>query len=360
MPLTAANQFQFILEIAILLNIGIMLFFNLIPLSLSAVLLVALIISIGVTLLFGVDAISLILPHLTTHEFTHSYGGIALFSIMTCLAAIYIMDDVNINTRSLKGFVILLIVLITLAGGMVHRDFLVMWILGLLIGFFLLSKSFRRKSVLTVKRSVLVIVAILGAFGLMEALSRILNLAVLSPLLRLERLNSNSVSSIVTVLQNTSLMGHNPASTYWGSAASGFADGYISLPIQLIILFGLPFPVFYGILVNKKDFIDYFTPGIFGFGYDFGYLTMFLIIAYIVVVLFIGLSILKSYREKRERGNKSLLGREALLIGAITAFISQAWLGFFIQTRNANGTALIEFIFLGALVLAHVLIVKKR
>jgi hypothetical protein len=360
MPLIAQNHFQFIIEFAVLMIIGVTFLLNIVPLSLSAVLLIALIISIGISLLFGFDAISLLAPSLSAHEFTHPYGSIALLAIVTCLASIYIMEEVGINTRSLKSFIILLIVFITLAGGLVHRDFLGMWILGLLIGFFILSKSFRRKSVLTIKRASMVIVLILAAFGALEGLSRLLNLPVLSPLLRLDRLNLNSVSSIALVLKNTYLIGHNPASAYWGSDALGFADGYISLPINLITLFGLPFPLFYGILVTKKDVIDYFVPGIFGFSYDFGYLTFFLILAYVVAVLLIGLKILSVYREKRERGNKSLLGREALLIGSITAFISQAWIGFFVINRDINGTALVTFLFLGALVLGHVLLVKKN
>ena len=42
-----------------------------------------------------------------------------------------------------------------------------------------------------------------------------------------------------------------------------FAEGYITLPMQLIIFFGLPFPLFCGVLVNQKDTIDYMLPGIF-------------------------------------------------------------------------------------------------
>ncbi len=360
MFLIAQNNFQFIVEFAVLLTIGIMLLLNIIPLSLSFVLLIALILSIGLTLLFGFDAISLISPTLTAHEFTHPYGAIALFSIVTCLAAIYIMDDVGINTRSLRNFVILLIIVITIVGGTVHRDFLGMWILGLLLGFFILSKSFRRKSVLTIKRVTLVIIAVIGAFGFFQLLSTILNLPVLSPLLRLSRLDQNSVASLTMVLQNTYLIGHNPASSYWGNATAGFADGYVQLPINLITLFGLPFPVFYGILVSKKDVIDYFVPGIFGYGYDFGYIILFLFLVYVVAVLFIGLKMLREYREKREKGNKSLLGREALLVGSITAFISQAWVGLFIINRDINGTALVTFLFLGAMVLGHVLVVKRN
>ena len=42
--------------------------------------------------------------------------------------------------------------------------------------------------------------------------------------------------------------------------------------MQFILLFGLPFPMFFGILVNQKDTIDYMLPGILGYGFDFGYL----------------------------------------------------------------------------------------
>jgi len=57
---------------------------------------------------------------------------------------------------------------------------------------------------------------------------------------------------------------------------------------------------------------------------------------------------------------KNLLGREALLIGSITAFISQAWIGFFIINRDINGTALVTFLFLGDMVLGHLFIIKKN
>jgi len=235
-----------------------------------------------------------------------------------------------------------------------------MWIVGLLIGFFILSKSFRRKSVLTIRRMMIVAVVVLVSFGFMEGLSRLLSLPLISPLLRIERILENSLPSVAMVIKNTYLIGHNPATSYWGDASTGFADGYISLPLQLITAFGLPFPIFYGILVTKKDVIDYFVPGYLGFGYDFGFLAIVLILVYVVAVLLIGLKLISIYREKREKGNKTLLGREALLIGSLTAFISQAWVGFFIQNRDINGTALVTFLFLSAMVLAHLVMVKKN
>jgi hypothetical protein len=201
------------------------------------VLLAGLIISVGMALLFGFDAISLLLPGIGYHEFTHPYGAIALFAVATSLAAIYIMDDVGINTRSLKTFLLLIIVAIPLFGGMVHRDFLLMWIVGLFIAFFILSKSFRRKSVLTVKRVVMVTVVVLVAFGFMEVLSRLLNMPLISPISRIERILDNSLPSIKMVIQNTYLIGHNPATSFWGAESSGFADGYVTLPITLITTF---------------------------------------------------------------------------------------------------------------------------
>ncbi len=358
MFLIAPNNFQLIVEFGFLLTIGVILLLNVVPLTFSFVLLITLIISTGLTIVFGFDATLLVLNY-SNYEFTHPYGSIALFSVVTCLASIYMMDDLNFNTRKLKIFIILLIIIIALVGGTVHRDFLGMWILGLLVGLFLLSKSFRRKSVLTIKNITLVIIITLGTFGFFQALSVISNLPVISPFLRLIRIDQNSVSSISMVLHNTYLIGHNPASAYLANS-TGFADGYVSLPLTLIKILGLPFPEFYGILVNKKDVIDYFVPGVFGYSYDFGYIVMILFLMYVVGVLIIGLKILKKYRSNRENGNKNSLGREALLIGSITAFISQAWIGFFIINRDINGTALVTFLFLGAMVLGHLFIIKKN
>ncbi len=360
MPLIAQNHLQLIIEFGLLLLIGVSFLINIVPLSLSAVLLGGLLISVGMVFLFGFDAFSLLVPGLGFHEFTHPYGAIALFAVTTSLAAIYIMDDVRINTRSLKTFLLLIILAIAIFGGMMHRDFLLMWIVGLFIAFFILSKTFRRKSVLTVKRAFMVTVVVLIAFGFMEALSRILDMTIISPLTRVERILDNSLPSIKMVIQNTYLIGHNPATSFWGAESSGFSDGYISLPISLITTFGLALPVFYGVLTNQKDVIDYFTPGIFAWGYEFGYIILILLLLWVLVVLVVGLKILKEYKDKRERGNKTLLGREALLIGALTAFMGQAWIGLFIINRDINGTALVTFLFLGAMVLGHVLMVKKN
>ncbi len=359
MPLIAQNHLQLIIEFGLMLLLGVSFLINIVPLSLSAVLLGGLLVSIGMVVLFGFDAFSLLLPGIGIHEFTHPYGAIALFSVATSLAAIYIMDDVGINTRSLKTFLIMIILAITLFGGMMHRDFLLMWIVGLFIAFFVLSKTFRRKSVLTVKRVIMVGVVVLVAFGFMEVLSRLLSMPIISPISRIERILDNSLPSIKMVIQNTYLIGHNPATSFWGAESSGFSDGYITLPISLITTFGLALPVFYGVLTNQKDVIDYFTSGIFAWGYEFGHIILILVLLAVLGVIIIGLKIMKVYKEKRERGNKTLLGREALLIGSLTAFMGQAWAGFFIINRDINGTALVTFLFLGAMVLGHVLMVKK-
>jgi hypothetical protein len=87
---------------------------------------------------------------------------------------------------------------------------------------------------------------------------------------------------------------------------------------------------------------------------------MFIFIAYVIGVLLIGFKILEIYRRNRENGGKSLLGREALLIGSITAFASQAWIRFFIITRFINGTSLVTFLFLGAIILGHLFIINKK
>ncbi|MGB9200840.1 MAG: hypothetical protein WCB89_05140, partial [Methanobacterium sp.] len=103
----------------------------------------------------------------------------------------------------------------------------------------------------------------------------------------------------------------------------------------------------------------YFVPGIFGYAFDFGYIVLILLLAWCIFVIAIGLKILADYRDKREKGNKNYLGREALLIGSLTAFASQAILGLFIINRAINGTALITFIFLSGMVIAHIIMVKK-
>ena len=270
------------------------------------------------------------------------------------------MKEVGIRVANLRIVIFMLIGLIAVAGGIVHRDFFVLWILGLLIGFFIISKSFRQKSFFTVKRVIAVGGVIIVGVGLLELLSEVLNMAVISPLSRVIRLEENSLPSLTMVLKNTALLGHVQGSSYWGIDDTGFASGYISLPYQLIAFLTLPLPIFYGILSNKRDVVDYFLPGIFGWAFDFGYFTLFCILIYCIMVILIGFKTLSAYRERRETGNRNYLGREALLIGALTAFTAQAIVGLFIQNRSMNGLALVTFIFLGSMVIGHILIVKRR
>ena len=124
-------------------------------------------------------------------------------------------------------------------------------------------------------------------------------------------------------------------------------------------MFGLPLPLFYGILVTKKDVVDYFLPGIFGFGFDFGYIFLIVMIIWILTVILIGVNVLNKYRVQRERGNKKYLGREALLTGSLAAFIAQTVLGLFIITRTINGSALVTYLFISAMVVAHVVTTKR-
>ena len=64
--------------------------------------------------------------------------------------------------------------------------------------------------------------------------------------------------------------------------------------------------------------------------------------------------------ETRENNNRKYLGKEVLLTGALTAFISQALIGMFVFNRSINGLALLAFIFLGTLILANVVTLKSR
>ncbi len=356
--LIAENHLQFIIEILVIMQIGMMFLFNLIPLSLSLVLFIALIGSLGFLIMFGIDAAFLFLPF-SHYEFAHPYGPLALFAIITALAALPMMKEVGIKITHLKLFIYIIIALITIFGGIMHRSFLILWFLGLLLGFFIISKSFRQKSVFTIKRMVSVAAVVIAGFGILELLASVLQMPVLSPLLRIARIEDYALPSLTMVIKNSAIFGHVQGSCYWGPECSGSSEGYVTLPMSLITLFGLPFPLFYGILVSKKDVIDYMLPGIFGFTFDFGYATLFLLLLWCVGVIFIGFKMLSTYRSKREKGNKKYLGREAILIGSLAAFIAQALIGLFIMNRSINGTALLTFMFLGTIIVSHVLIIRK-
>lgn len=359
MAFVAANNLEFILEVAIFLQLAIILILNLFRITLSRILFFSLILAIGLTALFSFDALALFIPFLGLHEFTHTYGPIAIMVVITAWAALSTMSEVGIQVANVKRLVLLLIVIMTLVGGLVHRDFLVLWMMGLFFGFFMISKSFRQKSIITIKRVIAVVGLVIVGFTSLELLSRILSMNVLSPVLRIERIFDNAQASLKMVITNTNLWGHTPGSSYWNTTDTGSSSGYIALPISLILTFGLPYQIFFGVLVTKKDIIDYFVPGIFGYAFDFGYLVLALLLIWCIFIIVLGMKILSEYRAKRERGNKTLLGREALLIGSLAAFASQAILGLFIINRAINGTALVTFIFLSGLVLAHVLLPKN-
>lgn len=364
MALIATNHLLFILEFVIIIQIGVLLLLNLVDLNLNLVLFISLVASTLLAFVFGFDAACLLLPMLNHHEFTHPYGPLAILFVVTSWACVSMYKDAKIKQSNFKLFLIILTIAITLFGAIVHRDFLIMWVLGLLIGIFIISKSFRRnnnnkKSFLSMKRILLLIGAIVAVFGLMELLAQVLNMPIISPVSRIDRMNSNQFGSLQLVIDNTNLLGHNPNATYWGNESLGNSDGYISLPLTFITCFGLPFPLFYGILVTKKDVIDYFLPGIFGVGFDFGYLVLILVIIWIIIVMVVGFKALDKYRLQRERGNKKFRGREALLTGSLSAFIAQTILGFFVITRTINGSALVTYIFLSALVMAHIVTTKR-
>lgn len=358
MALIAHDHLQLILEVSAIIYVGIMFLLNIVPISLSLVLFIALIAGLGFCLMFGMDALFLFLP-VSHYEFTHPYGPIAILAVVTALSALPMMKEVGIKITHLRLFIYFIIGFITISGGLMHRSFLLLWFLGLLIGFFIISKSFRQKSVFTVKKVfAVVLVAVLG-FGALEFLSKALDMSILSPLLRISRIEDFSLPSLSLVLKNSTFFGHLQGSCYWGAECLGGSDGYISLPMSLVMMFSLPFPLFYGILVSKKDVIDYMLPGIFGVSFDFGYGFLIFVLIWCIAVLFIGFKTLSIYRKKRENDNRKYLGREALLIGSLAAFISQAIVGLFIMNRSINGTALLTFIFLSAMVVGHIMVMKK-
>lgn len=357
MLLIAQNHFQLIIEVGLILLATMIFVINLVPLSLSVVTFLSLFLSAGFTLLFGGDLAFLVLSF-GQHEFTHPFGPIALLAIITALASLKVMEGSGVDVARLKTIVYLLLGGITIFGGAMHRSFLLLWFIGLFIGYTIISKSFRQKSILTMRRILMFLGLGLVAFGLLELVSRVLSMEVFSPVLRISRLAENSLSSLKLVIGNTRLIGHDPSSSYW-SDSTGFADGYISLPMQFILMFGLPFPLFFGLLVTKKDTIDYMLPGIFGYAYDFGYLTFGILLFIVLITIIVGLIVLREYRHKREKNNKKYLGKEVLLIGSLTGFIAQAIIGLFLFNRTVNGMALLTFMFMGSLVLAHVVTIRR-
>ena len=359
MLLIAQNHLQLIVEVAVMLFVTLVFCLNLIPLSLSVVTFLSLFIIGGFTLLFGAD-IALLVISSSQAEFTHPFGPIALLGAVSALAALKVMKESGVDIRPLRRFVILFIAGITIFGGLMHRSFLLLWILDLFLGYLIISKSFREKTVITARRVGIVLGAAFLGFISLELLARITGMTIFSPLLRFGRIEQYSASSIKTVLNNIQLIGHSGKASYWGVEGTAFAEGYITLPMQLVFFFGLPFPMFLGILVNQKDTIDYMLPGIFGYGFDFGYLGLIGLMVFVLGTIVIGFKILTMYREKREKNNKKYLGREVLLTGALAAFCAQALIGLFIFNRTINGMALLTFIFIGALILANVVTLKTR
>ena len=359
MLLIAQNHLQLIVEVGLMLFVSLVFFLNLVPLSLSVVTFLSLFLMGGFTLLFGADIVMLVISS-SQAEFTHPFGPIALLGAVTALASLKVMRESGVDVRPLRRFVILFLAGITIFGGLMHRSFLILWILGLFLGYLIISKSFREKSIFTMRRILTFLgIAAAGFIGL-EVLARVTGMTIFSPLLRLGRIEQYSLSSIKTVLNNIQLIGHSGNASYWGAEGTAFAEGYITLPMQFVLFFSLPFPMFFGILVNQKDTIDYMLPGIFGYGFDFGYLGLVGLIAFALGTILIGFKILTMYREKREKNNKKYLGKEVLLTGALAAFCAQALIGLFVFNRSINGMALLTFMFLGTLILANSITLKSR
>ena len=359
MLLIAQNHLQLIVEVGLMLFVSLVFFFFFFPLSLSVVTFLSLFLMGGFTLLFGAD-IALLVISSSQAEFTHPFGPLALLGAVTALASLKVMKESGVDIRPLRRFVILFIGCITIFGGLMHRSFLILWLLGLFLGYLMISKSFREKSVFTLRRVLIFIGAAGVGFILLEVIARVSGMTIFSPLVRMGRIEQYSLSSIKTVLNNIQLIGHNAKASYWGAEGTAFAEGYITLPMQFVLFFGLPFPMFFGVLVNQKDTIDYMLPGIFGWGFDFGILGLVGLMVFVLGTILIGFKILNIYREKREKNNKKYLGREVLLTGALAAFCAQALIGMFVFNRSINGMALLTFIFVGALILANVVTLKSR
>ncbi len=356
----AENHLQLILEFAVIIHLGVMLFFNVLSIPLSMVLFVALVLTVLLAVVFGLDATFLFLPFVSHHEFTHPFGSIALFGWVTLTASASLLSEVDIRSNSIKAMALILFAVIAIAGGLMHRSFLILWFLGWIIGTYIMSKSFKRSSRLTPKTVLTVIVAGIAGFGILEGLSKIFNAPVLSPLLRITRIEEFSLPSLTMVLKNSLIWGHVQGSCFWASQCIGSSEGYISLPMNMIHALTLPFPLFYGVLVTKKDYVDYMLPGIYGISFDFGYGVLIAFLIWSLIVISTGFFILKKYRSKRKNGSRMYLGKEALLIGALTAFITQTIIGLFVFNRSFNGSAMLAYILLSALVMAHAVTIRRR
>ena len=302
MLLIAQNHLQLIVEVAIMLFVTMVFALNLIPLSLSVVTFLSLFLMGGFTLIFAGDIVLLVIAS-SQAEFTHPFGPLALLGTVAALASLKVMKESGVDIRPLRRFVMLFLAGITIFGGLMHRSFLILWMIGLFFGYLMISKSFREKSVITAKRIGLFLGAAGVGFVLLEVIARVSGMTIFSPLLRIGRIEQYSLSSIKTVLSNIQLIGHNANASYWGAEGTAFAEGYITLPMQLVLFFGLPFPMFFGILVNQKDTIDYMLPGIFGWGFDFGILGLIGLMVFVLGTIVIGFKVLKMYREKREKNN---------------------------------------------------------
>jgi len=358
--LIAQNHLQFIIEVGLMIHLGIILLFNVVAIPLSMVLFLSMLLTILMAGLFSLDAAFLFLPYVSHHEFTHPFGPVAVFAWVTLAASASLLSEVDIKSSSITALSLILFGVIAVAGGLMHRSFLILWILGWLIGTIIMSKSFKRSVKITPKRIGTVLVAALASFGVLELLSKLLSAPILSPLLRISRVGEYALPSLKTVIKNTVFWGHLQGSCYWGADCLGGSDGYLSLPMSLINYFTLPYPLFFGVLVVKKDYIDYMLPGIFGVAFDFGYIGLLLLMGWVLLVTCSGFYALRDYRKKRKNGSRMYLGREALLIGALSAFLVQTIIGMFLFNRTFNGAAMITYIVLSALVLAHVVRIRRR
>ena len=131
MLLIAQNHLQLIVEMAVILFATWVFVLNLIPLSLSVVTFLSLFILGGFTLLFGAD-IALLIISSSQAEFTHPFGPIALLGAVTALASLKVMKESGVDIRPLRRFVILFIAGITVFGGLMHRSFLILWVISVL------------------------------------------------------------------------------------------------------------------------------------------------------------------------------------------------------------------------------------
>jgi len=317
-------------------------------------------------LMFFVDMLSLFLP-LPRHEFTHPFGPLTLAAWASARYLIGLLEARGISAARRTRPVLNTLWLFTgIFGGVMHRDYLLSWLLCWIGTEYLISRQLEvgtRIGALAARAGQMSrrVIAAVSAIGvglllLMEAAARVLNKPVLSPALRVKRFAEYTVPGLDFIRKNAYLVGHSTKSLPAGYHWCGFGDGFVTLPVGYLVMFNLNVPTLHGALVARKDLLDYMLPGVFVWAFDFGYVGAFLLSLWVGITLYVGSRCLSEYvGRRRYEFSSELAAREALLFGCLMAFSIQSLIGAFLFSRAMNSFALATFTLLSSLIWGHVI-----